>query len=201
MLLRQQVGNCLKTNPLPFVVAGSNPTPVASMASVGEQNRAFWHEVMWSCGDEEFERAVRPVYANVNPQTALGASIDHMRLPCLSKLASISTARLSKIQPDASRGRACYLVLVSDSYTVFPAGKNRNVDLAGDLIEQMATGVFNQYPAVIYHPMWGKTLPVLVAQAVKCGPVFATRRGRRRSRWTWPSLRLATSWLANVACS
>ena len=69
-------------------LAGSNPTPVSSMASVGEQNRANWHQVMWravlseefqaGCGDEEFERAVRPFYANVNPQTALGASIDHM---------------------------------------------------------------------------------------------------------------------------
>ena len=67
-------------------LAGSNPTPVASMASVGEQNRAFWHEVMWSAvlaedfqagwGVDEFERAVRPFYANVNPQTALAASVE-----------------------------------------------------------------------------------------------------------------------------
>ena len=66
-------------------LAGSHPTPVASMASVGEQSRAFWHEVTWSavlaeecqagCGDDEFDRAVCPFYANVNPQTALAASI------------------------------------------------------------------------------------------------------------------------------
>ena len=65
-------------------LAGSNPTPVASMASVGEQNRAFWHEVMWSdvlaeefqagCGDDEFPRPFYTIlYANVNPQTALAA--------------------------------------------------------------------------------------------------------------------------------
>ena len=96
-------------------LAGSNPTPVASMASVGEQNHAYWHQVMWSavlseefqagCGDEEFERAVRPVYANVNPQTALGASNDRMRLPSLSKLASISnagSARSSRTQAQAT---------------------------------------------------------------------------------------------------
>ena len=69
-------------------LAGSNPTPVTSMASVGEQSRAYWRQVMWSavlseefqagCGDEEFERAVRPFYANVSLQTALGAGIDHM---------------------------------------------------------------------------------------------------------------------------
>ena len=65
---------------------------------------------------------------------------------------------------------ARYLVLVSDSCTVFLAGKNTSVDLAEDLIEQTVSGVFSQYRAVVYHPMWGKTLPVLVAQAAKaCG--------------------------------
>ena len=31
-------------------LVGSNPTPVTIMATMGEQNRAFWHEVMWSPG-------------------------------------------------------------------------------------------------------------------------------------------------------
>ena len=88
----------------------------------------------------------------MNPQTALGASIDHMRLPGLSRLASISNAGLSEIQPDASRGRVRYLVLVSDSYTVFLAGKASSVDLAGDSIEQVSSGVLNNYRAVVYHP-------------------------------------------------
>ena len=77
---------------------------------------------------------------NVNPQTALAASIDHSRLPHLSKLSGISNTGLSEIQPDASRGRARYLVLVSDSYAVFLAGKSTSVDLAGDLIEQTVGG-------------------------------------------------------------
>ena len=100
-------------------LAGSNPTPVAV-------NRAFWHEVMWAavlaeefqagCGDDASERAVRPFYAKVNPQTALAASIDHSRLPHLSKVSGISKTGLGEIQPDASLGRARYPVLVSDSF-------------------------------------------------------------------------------------
>ena len=154
---------------------GSNPTPVVIMATPAERTRAFWQDIMWSavlseefqagCGDEEFERAVRPFYANVNPQTALAASIDHRRLPGLSRFASISNAGLGEIQPDASRGRVRYLVLVSDSFTVSLAGKHTVVDLAGDLIEQVSSGVMNNYRAVVYRPMWGKTLPILVSQA------------------------------------
>ena len=101
----------------------------------------------------------------MNPQTALAASIDHLRLPGLSRLSTIANAGLSEIQPDASRGRVRYLVLVTDSFSVFLAGKHTGVDLAGDLVEQVATGVMTNYKAVIYKPLWGKTLPVLVAQA------------------------------------
>ena len=109
-------------------------------------------EFQAGCGDDEFGKAVRPFYANVNPQTALAASIDHLRLQGLSRLSTI-----------ASRVR--YLVLVTDSFTVFLAGKHTGVDLAGDLVEQVATGVMTNYKAVIYKPVWGKTLPILVAQA------------------------------------
>ena len=57
-----------------------------------------------------------------------------------------------------------YLVLVTDSFSVFLAGKHTGVDLAGDLVEQVATGVMTNYNG-IYKPLWGKTLPILVAQA------------------------------------
>ena len=67
----------------------------------------------------------------MNPQTALAASIDHARLPGLSRLSTIANSGLSEIQPDASRGRVRYLVLVTDSFSVFLAGKNTGVDLAG----------------------------------------------------------------------
>ena len=108
--------------------------------------------------DPEFEKAVRLFYANVNPQTALAASIDHARLPGLSRLSTIANSGLSEIQPDASRGRVRYLVLVTDSFSVFLAGKNTGVDLAGDLVEQVAKGVMSQYTAVSYKPLWGKNL-------------------------------------------
>ena len=171
-----------------------------------EQNRAFWHEVMWTavlaeefqagCGDDEFEHAVRPFYANVNPQTALAASIDHARPPLLSKLSSISNTGLSEIQPDASRGRARYLVLVSDSCTVFLAGKSTSVDLAGDLIEQTISGVFSQYRAIQYRPMWGTTLPVLVAEAVKTTQELWT--GLRNEVWANEvKIDVAIAWLEN----
>ena len=119
-------------------LAGSNPTPVTTMATSAERTRAFWQDIMWSavlseefqagCGDDEFEKAVRPFYANVNPQTALAASIDHLRLPGLSRLSTIANAGLSEIQPDASRGRVRYLVLVTDSFSVFLAGKHNRGD-------------------------------------------------------------------------
>ena len=95
-------------------LAGSNPTPATRMATSAERTRAFWwQDIMWGavlseefqagCGDDEFEKADRPFYANVNPQTALAASIDHLRLPGLSRLSTIANAGLSEIQPGKSR--------------------------------------------------------------------------------------------------
>ena len=52
-----------------------------------------------------------------------------------------------------------------DAFTVFLAGKHTGVGLAGDLIEQVSSGVMNNHRAVLYRPMWGKTLPILVSQA------------------------------------
>ena len=126
------------------------------------------------CGARSSQKSSRQVVATqsskrrsgpLNPQTALAASIDHARLPGLSRLSTIANSGLSEIQPDASRGRVRYLVLVTDSFSVFLAGKNTGVDLAGDLVEQVAKGVMSQYTAVSYKPLWGKTLPILVAQA------------------------------------
>ena len=137
-------------------LAGSNPTPVTTMATSAEHTRAFRQDIMWSVvllEDDEFERAVRPFYANVNPQTALAASIDHLRLLGLSRLSTIANAGLSEIQPDASRGRVRCLVLVSDSFTVFLAGKHTGVDLAGNWVEQVETGVMTNFKAVIYKPL------------------------------------------------
>ena len=121
----------------------------------------------------------RPFYANVNPQTALAASIHHIRLPHLSKLSA-----------------SWYVVLVSDSYTVFLAGKNTSVDPAGDPIEQTVVGVFSQYRALVYQPMWGKTLAVLVAQAAKAVEDFWA--GLRNE--VWPNevkIDVAIAWLGN----
>ena len=57
-------------------LAGSIPRR-SRLATPAERTRAFWQDIMWSavlsdefqagCGDDEFERAVRPSYANVNP--------------------------------------------------------------------------------------------------------------------------------------
>ena len=139
---------------------------------------------------------MRPFYANVNPQTALAASIDHLRLPGLSRLAPISNAGLGETQPDASRGRVRYLVLVSDSFTVFLAGKRTSVDLSGDLIEQVSTGVMSNYKAVIYKRMWGKTLPVLVAQAKSS--VQELWAGIKDEPWSKDvEIDIAVAWLGN----
>ena len=70
------------------------------------------------------------------------------------------------------------------------------MDLTGDLIEQTATGVFNNYRAVIYHPMWGKTLPVLVAQAKKA--VDDLWSGLRKEAWAKEvTIDVAIAWLGN----
>ena len=60
--------------------------------------------------------------------------------------------------------RYLVLVTVTDSFSVFLAGKHTGVDLAGDLVEQVATGVMTNYKAVIYKPLWGKTLPIAQAR-------------------------------------
>ena len=132
----------------------------------------------------------------MNPQTALAASIDHTRLPGLSKLSTIANSGLSEIQPDASRGRVRYLVLVTDSFSVFLAGKNTGVDLAGDLVEQVAQGVMSQYKAVTYKPLWGKTLPILVAQARDA--VDELWEGIKNEPWSSTvEIDVAVAWLGN----
>ena len=176
------------------------------MATSAERTRAFWQDIMWSavlseefqadCGDPEFEKVVRPFYANVNPQAALAASIDHARLPGLSRLSTIANSGLSEIQPDASRGRVRYLVLVTDSFSVFLAGKNTGVDLAGDLVEQVAKGVMSQYTAVSYKPLWGKTLPIIVAQARDA--VGELWEGTKNESWaSTVEIDVAVAWLGN----
>ena len=89
-----------------------------------------------------------------------------------------------------------YLVLVSDSFTVFSGGKHTGVDLAGDLIEQVSSGVMNNYRAVVYKPMWGKTLPILVAQAKAA--VEELWAGIKDEPWaSTVEIDVAVAWLGN----
>ena len=131
----------------------------------------------------------------MNPQTALAASIDHLRLPGLSRLSTIANAGLSQIQPDASRGRVRYLVLVTDSFSVFLAGKHTAVDLAGDLVEQVATGVMTNYKAVIYKPLWGKTLRILITRPNAIAELW---EGIKHEPWSSTvEIDIAVAWLGN----
>ena len=89
-----------------------------------------------------------------------------------------------------------YLILVSDSLTVFLAGKQTGVDLAGDLVEQVATGVMSNYKAVICKPLWGKTLPILVAQ-VKVSIAEFWEGIKHESRASTVEIDIAVAWLGN----
>ena len=128
-------------------LAGSNPTPVTSMATSAERTRAFWQDIMWSAVlSEEFQagcglrvrKGGQALLCQCEPPNCSCCVHRPCAIAGLSRLSTIANSGLSEIQPDASRGRVRYLVLVTASFSVFLAGKNTGVDLVGDLVEQVA---------------------------------------------------------------
>ena len=72
---------------------------------------------------------------------------------------------MSLLMPDGSRGRKRILILVSDSTTVFVAGKKTKTNILSDLAAAKNTSL-SMYTEIIYEPLWGKTLTEISARIV-----------------------------------
>ena len=136
----------------------------------GDTARLEWlHSLLW-CAifmDEDFTTDLSAVYADKPPQVAaqvtFAGSANADQFPTINKLAEVSDEGLSRIQPGDSRGREKGLVIVSDSTTVFMAGKRTFCDRAPDIKEmRTGNGILSHYAHVEYCPIWGASLPPIV---------------------------------------
>ena len=153
------------------------PTAPLTVYHQGDTARLEWfHSLLWCdiFGDElsqttseDFTTTLSAVYADKPPQVAAqvtsAGSANADQFPTIKKLAEVSDEGLSRIQPGDSRGREKGLVIVSDSTTVFMAGKRTFCDLAPDIKEmRTGNGMLSHYAHVEYCPIWGASLPPIV---------------------------------------
>ncbi|OLQ04708.1 hypothetical protein AK812_SmicGene12191 [Symbiodinium microadriaticum] len=153
------------------------PTAPLTVYHQGDTARLEWlHSLLWCdiFGDElsqttseDFTTTLSAVYADKPPQVAaqvtFAGSANADQFPTIKKLAEVSDEGLSRIQPGDSRGREKGLVIVSDSTTVFMAGKRTFCDLAPDIKEmRTGNGILSHYAHVEYCPIWGASLPPIV---------------------------------------
>ena len=101
-----------------------------------DENLKFWHQSLRAAalaeefklagGDAEYGQTVMTSYEGCPPQMATQVCFSERECPCLRRLAAINDEGLKLIKPENLRGRRRFLVLVSDSFTVF---QKRGLDL------------------------------------------------------------------------
>ena len=106
----------------------------------------FWHQTQWSAAlAEEFELAggdaehglpVMTSYEGCPPQMAAQVCFSERHFPNLHAVAAVGDEGLKYLKPETYRGRRRFLVVVSDSFTVFQKSRRTWTDLANDLQAQ-----------------------------------------------------------------
>ena len=167
----------LKTSPRNMSTGIDRPAAPLTVYHQGDTARLEWlHSLMWCAvfGDElsqttseDYTNTIAAVYAEKPPQIAaqvtFAGSANSDQFPTIRKLAEVSDEGLAKIQPGDSRGRERGLIVVSDSTTVFMAGKRTFCDLAPDFQElRTGNGILSHYQHLEYAPIWGAALPSIV---------------------------------------
>ena len=167
----------LKTSPRTMATGIDRPAAPLTVYHQGDTARLEWlHSLMWCAvfGDElsqttseDYTNTIAAVYAENPPQIAaqvtFAGSANSDQFPTIRKLAEVSDEGLARIQPGDSRGRERGLIVVSDSTTVFMAGKRTFCDLAPDFQElRTGNGILSHYQYLEYAPIWGAALPSIV---------------------------------------
>ena len=169
------------------------PAAPLTVSHQGDTARLEWlHSLLWCAvfGDElsqttseDYTNTIAAVYAEKPPQVAaqvtFAGSANSDQFPTIRRLAEVSDEGLSRIQPGDSRGRERGLVIVSDSTTVFMAGKRTFCDLAPDFKElRSGNGILSHYHYLEYAPIWGAALPSIVDKAHELVGAIAQQSSR-----------------------
>ena len=156
-----------------FHKAGGNSRPIEAM-DYSQQIREFWQRQLWagviaseslSLQEDVEDAEIKALYQYMPVQAAAANMFDPESFPYLREVCSLDDDGMSLLMPDGSRGRKRILILVSDSTTVFVAGKKTKTNILSDLAAAKNTSLC-MYTEIIYEPLWGKTLTEISARIV-----------------------------------
>ena len=156
-----------------FHKAGGNSRPIEAM-DYSQQVRDFWQRQLWagviaseslSLQEDVEDAEIKALYQYMPVQAAAANMFDPESFPYLREVCSLDDTGMSLLMPDGSRGRKRILILVSDSTTVFVAGKKTKTNILWDLAAAKNTSL-SMYMEIIYEPLWGKTLTEISARIV-----------------------------------
>ena len=156
-----------------FHKAGGNSRPIEAM-DYSQQVRDFWQRQLWagviaseslSLQEDVEDAEIKALYQYMPVQAAAANMFDPESFPYLREVCSLDDTGMSLLMPDGSRGRKRILILVSDSTTVFVAGKKTKTNILSDLAAAKNTSL-SMYMEIIYEPLWGKTLTEISARIV-----------------------------------
>ena len=156
-----------------FHKAGGNSRPIEAM-DYSQQVRDFWQRQLWagviaseslSLQEDVEDAEIKALYQYMPVQAAAANMFDPESFPYLREVCSLDDNGMSLLMPDGSRGRKRILILVSDSTTVFVAGKKTKTNILSDLAAAKNTSL-SMYMEIIYEPLWGKTLTEISARIV-----------------------------------
>ena len=156
-----------------FNEAGGNSRPCAAM-DFSQQIGEFWKRQLWagviaseslSLQEDVEDSEIRSLYQYMPVQAAANNMFDPEQHPYLRELCTLEDEGMQKLTPDGSRGRKRILILVSDSTTVFVAGKKTQTNILSDLASAK-NGSLAMYTEIIYEPLWGKTLTEISSKIV-----------------------------------
>ena len=156
-----------------FNEAGGNSRPCVAM-DFSQQIGEFWKNHLWagviaseslSLQEDVEDSEIRSLYQYMPVQAAANNMFDPEQHPYLRELCTLGDEGMQKLMPDGSRGRKRILILVSDSTTVFVAGKKTQTNILSDLASAK-NGSLAMYTEIIYEPLWGKTLTEISSKIV-----------------------------------
>ncbi|CAE7666482.1 unnamed protein product [Symbiodinium sp. KB8] len=139
-----------------------------------QQIGEFWKRHLWagviaseslSLQEDVEDSEIRALYQYMPVQAAANNMFEAEQYPYLRELCTLEDEGMQKLMPDGSRGRKRILILVSDSTTVFVAGKKTQTNILSDLASAK-NGSLAMYTEIIYERLWGKTLTEISSKII-----------------------------------
>ena len=148
----------------------------AGIVAPTEVLRQWWDRRLWETSLSSEYRTMAPFQedeASVNnfykylprPLACEYALSDVREAGLVAKIGKLTDQGLAMLQPESTRGRLRYLVIVADSTTTFLTEGNWKTDLLAD-IKANRGNAFPHHLGVEYIPTWGANLTRLVELAV-----------------------------------